>query len=254
MTADGSQPVGVAAQAVAAPRELLADRAYSELRDRLVTLRILPGSPIDEDLLGEELGMGRTPVREAIKRLALENLVTVFPRRGTFAVEINITDLAHISDVRAQLEGHAAYRAAERLTEAHGIELAALLEELGHSAGERRRRGADGAKDTRVHRFIYRCAGNPYMEETLARYYNLSLRIWYLVLIGCRICSLACTSTTTCCTRSLLERRSARGRSSPHTSQRSSARFARCCRWAPPLWRDPPGPNERGVQEWPMTT
>jgi DNA-binding GntR family transcriptional regulator len=181
MTADGSQPVGVAAQAVAAPRELLADRAYSELRDRLVTLRILPGSPIDEDLLGEELGMGRTPVREAIKRLALENLVTVFPRRGTFASEINITDLAHISDVRAQLEGHAAYRAAERLTEAQGIELAALLEELGHSAG------SDDVEalmelDTRVHRFIYRCAGNPYMEETLARYYNLSLRIWYLVL------------------------------------------------------------------------
>src|SRR5207248_7300941 len=135
MTADGSQPVGVAAPAVAAPRELLADRAYSELRDRLVTLRILPGSPIDEDLLGEELGMGRTPVREAIKRLALENLVTVFPRRGTFASEINITDLAHISDVRAQLEGHAAYRAAERITDAQRLELTALLAELSQSEG-----------------------------------------------------------------------------------------------------------------------
>ena len=75
-------------------RELLADRAYDELRDRIVTLRIAPGEPIDEDGVGEELGMGRTPVREAIKRLALENLVTVFPRRGTFASEINITDLA----------------------------------------------------------------------------------------------------------------------------------------------------------------
>ena len=72
-----------------ARRELLADRAYVELRDRLVTLRIAPGEPIDEDLLGHQLEMGRTPVREAIKRLALENLVTVFPRRGTFASEIN---------------------------------------------------------------------------------------------------------------------------------------------------------------------
>ena len=62
-----------------APRELLADRAYSELRDRIVTLRIAPGAPIDEDALGRELEIGRTPVREAIKRLALENLVTVFP-------------------------------------------------------------------------------------------------------------------------------------------------------------------------------
>src|SRR5947209_17701297 len=97
-------------------RELLADRAYDELRDRIVTLRIAPGAPIDEDRVGEELGMGRTPVREAIKRLALENLVSVFPRRGTFASEINITDLAQISEVRVQLEGHAAYRGAQRIT------------------------------------------------------------------------------------------------------------------------------------------
>ena|SRR5947209_3251139 len=165
----------------AGQRELLADRAYVELRDRIVTLRISPGEPIDEDTLGHELAMGRTPVREAIKRLALENLVTVFPRRGTFASEINITDLAHVSDVRAHLEGHAAYRAAERMTDAQRTELDELLGELGHS------RGSDNvealmALDARVHRFIYQCTGNPYLEETLTRYLNLSLRIWHLVL------------------------------------------------------------------------
>jgi DNA-binding GntR family transcriptional regulator len=163
------------------PRELLAERAYAELRDRIVRLQIPPGAPIDEDLLGKQLEMGRTPVREAIKRLALENLVNVFPRRGTFASEINITDLAHISEVRTQLEGHAAYRAAQRITEAQQEELRELLTELGHS------QGSDDvealmALDARVHRFIYRCAGNPYLEETLGRYFNLSLRIWHLVL------------------------------------------------------------------------
>jgi DNA-binding GntR family transcriptional regulator len=162
-------------------RGLLADRAYRALRDRLVTLRIPPGSPIDEDAIGRELKMGRTPVREAIKRLALENLVTVFPRRGTFASEINITDLAHISDVRAQLEGHAAYRAAQRITDTQRAELADLLVELDI------RRGNDDLEmlmefDATVHRFIYRCAGNPFLEETLGRYLNLSLRIWYLVI------------------------------------------------------------------------
>src|SRR6266513_2267439 len=114
-------------QRAKAHRELLADRAYAELRNRIVTLGIPPGAPIDEDLVGRELQMGRTPVREAIKRLALENLVTVFPRRGTFASEINITDLAHIADVRAQLEGHAAYRAAQRITNGQRTELAELL-------------------------------------------------------------------------------------------------------------------------------
>ncbi|MGI9184837.1 MAG: GntR family transcriptional regulator [Solirubrobacteraceae bacterium] len=164
-----------------APRQLLADRAYAELRDRIVTLRIAPGEPIDEDALGAELGIGRTPVREAIKRLALENLVTVFPRRGTFASEINITDLADISDVRVQLEGHAAYRAAQRLNQEQRLELERLLTALDHS------QGSDDivalmALDAAVHRFIHRCAGNPYLEETLGRYLNLSLRIWHLVL------------------------------------------------------------------------
>ncbi len=163
------------------PPALLADRAYEELRDRLVTLQIKPGEPIDEDQLGRDLEMGRTPIREAIKRLALENLVTVFPRRGTFAAEINITDLAHITEVRQALEGQAAYRAAERLTDAQHAELMELLEELRASRGSEDM-PALMALDTRVHRFIYRLSGNPFLEETLYRYFNLSLRIWYLVI------------------------------------------------------------------------
>ena len=160
---------------------LLADRAYVELRDRIVTLAIPPGAPINEEVLGRELEIGRTPVREAIKRLALENLVAVYPRRGTFATEINITDLAHVSDVRVQLEGHAAYRAAQRLTPALRPELDVLVVEV-----ERPEEHGDAESlmrlDADVHRFVYRCAGNPYLRETLERYLNLSLRIWYLVL------------------------------------------------------------------------
>src|SRR3954449_3442850 len=161
--------------------ELLADRAYAALRDRIVALRIPPGAPINEDALGRELRMGRTPVREAIKRLALENLVTVFPRRGTFASEINITDLAQISDVRVLLEGHAAARAAERLTPALRDELDRLVAEIDAREGSG---DADTLMrlDAEIHRFIYRCSGNVYLQETLERYLNLSLRIWYLVL------------------------------------------------------------------------
>src|ERR1700728_3785496 len=138
-----------------ASRGLLADRAYRALRDRLVTLQIPPGSPIDEDAIGRELKMGRTPIREAIKRLALENLVTVFPRRGTFAAEINIKDLAQITEVRAVLEARAAALAAERLNDAGREELTALIEEL------RAQRGGDDMQalmelDTRIHRFVYR--------------------------------------------------------------------------------------------------
>jgi DNA-binding GntR family transcriptional regulator len=215
----------VTTQQAGAPRELLADRAYVQLRDLIITLRIRPGDPIDEDRLGEALQMGRTPVREAVKRLALENLVTVFPRRGTFASDINITDLTHISEVRVVLEAHAAYRAAERITDAQRAELAELLDELSRSQGS-----DDGealmALDARVHRFIHRCTGNPYLEETLGRYFNLSLRIWHLVID--RTCLRACTSTTTSCTRSPTATRRAPATSSSSTSRRSSARSATC--------------------------
>ena len=125
--------------------------------------------------------MGRTPVREAIKRLSLENLVTVFPRRGTFASEINITDLAAISDVRVQLEGHAARRAAERLTPAQRVQLDALVKEIDAREGSG---DADALMrlDAEIHRCVYAWSGNAYLQETLERYLNLSLRIWYLVL------------------------------------------------------------------------
>jgi DNA-binding GntR family transcriptional regulator len=156
--------------------ELLADRAYVELRDQIVTLALPPGAPINEERLGRELQLGRTPLREAIKRLALENLISVYPRRGTFVTEINITDLADISDVRVQLEGHAAYRAAQRLTPEQREELDDLLERVSKPSG------ALMELDAEVHRFVYRCAGNPYLRETLERYLNLSLRVWYLVL------------------------------------------------------------------------
>src|SRR3954451_9842651 len=116
--------------AVAVPGELLADRAYAELRDRIVPRPIAPGEPINEDALGRELEMGRTPVREAIKRLALERLVTVYPRRGTFASEINITDLAAISAVGAHLEAHGPEAAAEPLTPAQRDEPDALVAEI----------------------------------------------------------------------------------------------------------------------------
>jgi DNA-binding GntR family transcriptional regulator len=166
---------------VSPPEPLLADRAYEALRDRIVTLRIKPGEPIDEDRLSRELAMGRTPVREAIKRLALEKLVIVFPRRGTFASDINITDLAQISDVRTALEGHAAQRAAERLTEAQRQQLDQLLAELEARQGDDDRR-ALMELDARVHRFIYRCADNAYLAETCDRYFSLSTRIWFLAL------------------------------------------------------------------------
>lgn len=174
----GSMSSGVN-RPVAGRVPLLSERAYAALRDMIVTLRLPPGSPINEERLSAELGVGRTPLRDAVKRLEAESLVLIYPRQGTFVSEVNITDHGLIADVRRQLEGHAAHRAAERLTPADRQLLAELVSEARCGPGGRE---ASMRLDTDIHRAVYRCAHNHYLTTTLDHYYNLSLRIWYLFL------------------------------------------------------------------------
>ncbi|MFE0021253.1 GntR family transcriptional regulator [Amycolatopsis sp. NPDC059021] len=155
----------------------LAEKAYLHIRDRLVMLDIKPGEPINEEGLGHALDMGRTPIREALKRLETERLVVAFPRRGTFATEVNISDLAHISEVRRTLEPMATAAAAERASAAEREALRILRTEL--DATEPTEDNADLLKaDLSVHRAVYRCVHNPFLEDTLLRYDNLATRIW----------------------------------------------------------------------------
>ncbi|QGK70754.1 FCD domain-containing protein [Allosaccharopolyspora coralli] len=154
-----------------------AERAYLALRDRIVALELTPGSPVREDVLTAELDVGRTPFREAVKRLERESMIAIYPRRGSFVTEVNITDHGLIADVRLQLEGHGARRAAERSTAAERAELAELRALVDRS-GNARAPVMD--LDARVHRTLYRCTHNPYLRAMLDEHYNLALRIWCL--------------------------------------------------------------------------
>src|SRR5438094_10269309 len=84
------------------------EEAYTRILDRIVSLEMPPGSVVNEARLREELGIGRTPIREALQRLARENFVRSIPHRGTFVTDVNITDLARITDVGVLLEAPAA--------------------------------------------------------------------------------------------------------------------------------------------------
>lgn len=157
----------------------LFERAYTAIRDRLITNQIAPGAPVREDQLSKQLGVGRTPVREAIKRLETERLVNVYPRRGVFATDVHITDLSLLTEVRTQLEGQAAFLASARATPAERAELRRLLDEV----AQRGRSAVDQIEvDSTVHRTISRCAHNPFLETSLAAHYNLILRIWHLFI------------------------------------------------------------------------
>lgn len=160
----------------------LADLAVEVLRDRLVVLDIPPGAPLNDEAIGRELGVGRTPVREAIKQLESEHLVVIYPRRGTFAAPIDLADLGPVTEIRAQLEPLAAHRAAVGASAAVRQEMRAYADLLERLSDEQRRGDELMRHDLRVHRMVYSANGNRHLEEVLVQYDNLSTRIWCSVL------------------------------------------------------------------------
>ena len=156
------------------------ERAYLLIRDQIVTLKLAPGSVIEEARLRQELGLGRTPIREALQRLAHENLVTFVPHRGTFVCDINLTDLHRLTEVRVELEGYAARLAADRAGAADRTLMKALIAEL-EKIDESDVHGLMRL-DQRIHRQVYQATRNAFLQSMLEESFNLSLRIWFLGL------------------------------------------------------------------------
>lgn len=172
-----SSPRGAGARpAATANTALLSDLAYTAIRDKLVRLQIAPGAPIDEARLAAELNLGRTPVREAIKRLAYQRLVVVYPRSGSYAADIDVSDLTALCDIRELLEGLAAERAAVEARYDERRELEHLLAELDNDCAPDKLLELDAA----AHRMVHRAAHNDYLLDMLTQTLDLSLRIWNL--------------------------------------------------------------------------
>ncbi|MGE0279111.1 MAG: GntR family transcriptional regulator [Rhizobiaceae bacterium] len=153
----------------------LSDLAYEQLRDRIVRVEIPPGAPLAEDRLSEEFGVGLTPIRNAVRRLSYEHLVSIYPRRGTFTADINIGDERWLTEVRLEIEGLSAQLAAERATEAERNKLLQLAEEIKTTTDNAGVTDLDAA----FHRQIFLASRNPFLESSANLYFNLSLRIWY---------------------------------------------------------------------------
>jgi DNA-binding GntR family transcriptional regulator len=159
----------------------LAERVYLDLREEIIGVRLAPGALLREDELMQRLGVGRTPVREAIQRLQRDGFVTVIPRRGTLVSDISITDLAAIYEVRKHLESWASRLAAERATDEDHREARRLMDDLAALTAH------DDYQtlltvDRRIHRFVYHTTKNPFLAGTLDHYQNLSLRILHAAM------------------------------------------------------------------------
>ncbi|MEW5959415.1 MAG: GntR family transcriptional regulator [Chloroflexota bacterium] len=155
--------------------------AYRVLKEKIITLEYPPATLLNEAQLIAELNLGRTPIREALQRLAFDNLVVILPRRGTIVADLNMSDIQKIFEIRVELEARAAYLAARRATPAQIAEMEALFS------------GADEiicqgnhhqliALDHQLHCLVVRAAQNEFLEEILERLYTHILRLWYVSL------------------------------------------------------------------------
>lgn len=154
-----------------------ADLAYQEILRRIIKAELSPGSVVNETDLMESLGFGRTPVREALKRLEVEKFLEVLPRRGMFIASITYEEINRIYEVRVEFEGIGARIAAERRGNSQVKAMGKYLAE--HKELENSSIESLIDMDRNFHFKLYDMVHNVHLVGDLQRYYYMSQRIWF---------------------------------------------------------------------------
>ena len=145
----------------------------------IVTLKLLPGAAISETALSQTLGIGRTPIREALQRLARESLVAIFPRRGIFVAEINLKKQLRLLEVRRELERLIARSAARRATDAERAGLNQLAVRF-EAAAKVNDDVAFLRTDREFNTLCSAAAHNEFAALAMGLMHSLSRRFWYI--------------------------------------------------------------------------
>ena len=157
----------------------LREMVYEELKMQILTGAIVPGTRMMEVELAKEIGVSRTPIREAIRKLEKEGLVTIEPRRGAYASQISTEDMVEILEVRQNMEGLAAFFAASRMTPEQMNELKTVSES--YNAAVKSGNMEDMIKhDTRFHRIIVESCNNKILVQMIEQLQELVLRFRYI--------------------------------------------------------------------------
>ncbi len=132
---------------------------FNSLREAIIIGELRPGERLMEVQLAEKMGVSRTPVREAIRKLELEGLVDMIPRKGAHVAELSVKDIMDVLEVRASLDGLATALAAERITD---DELKELSHINGQFASYIQKENLNGSvkKDVEFHDIIYKASRN----------------------------------------------------------------------------------------------
>jgi DNA-binding GntR family transcriptional regulator len=159
--------------------ETLTEQAYRAIEELIVTLRLKPGDVLSEQLLSARLGIGRTPIREALQRLALEGLVTILPRKGILVSELNPRTQLLVLEVRRELERLLSRSGAERATDEQRQQFRSIAAGMDEAA-----RTNDDITFMRLDRelnaLMIEAAHNDYAARAMRLLQGLSRRFWYM--------------------------------------------------------------------------
>ena len=159
--------------------EPLTDQAYREIEEEIVTLRLQPGTILSEQLLAERYKIGRTPVREALQRLANEGLVIILPRKGVLVSDINPRQQLLVLEVRRELERLLSRASAERATDVQKANFLKIAQGM-----ERAAKYNDDIAfmrlDRELNHMMIGAAHNDYAARSMRPLGGLSRRFWYM--------------------------------------------------------------------------
>ena len=157
----------------------LREVVYEDLKQLILTGKIAPGTRMMEVELAEHMGVSRTPVREALRKLEKENLVVIEPRKGAYVTDVSVKDMLDILEVREELEGFAASLAASRTDENHLSELLTITARYSEAV-----KANDTEKmifyDEMFHKYVVTCSGNKTLIQLSETVQELALRFRYL--------------------------------------------------------------------------
>ncbi len=168
-----------AARATRVAGRSLTDEAYAQLEEAIVTMQLRPGSAVSEAMLAERLGIGRTPIREALQRLAREHLVVVLPQRGILVSEIDVKRQLRLLEVRREVERLIVRSAARRATPSEREEFAQLAASM-YRAAERNDAKTFVRGDKRFNDLCLAAARNEFAAGAMSLMHGLARRFWYL--------------------------------------------------------------------------
>lgn len=164
--------------AEAADSGTVTDRAYQQIEELIVTLELPPGSVLSEQTMSQRFDISRTPIREALKRLEQEGLVTVLPRRGVLVSEINLRKQLQLLEVRREIERLLARLAAKNAKETERQEFQHIAAKILLTA-EESNEIEFGRLDQRLNELEWKAARNEYATKMISLINGLSRRFWF---------------------------------------------------------------------------